>query len=178
MAALDTTTRPLVPASFPVGRAWFVACVLTGREAKVSAEIKSLGFSTYIPTERKKRCGKVLIAPLFPGYVFIKFDRERDDWGAIDHIDGVLGVLKNLDLPRRVADRDIARLQCAEAAGVFDYTRPAVNLSEGESVSILEGPFVGLIAKVRSASSKNRARILLEHLGTVEIDPCFLRKLD
>ena len=65
----------------------------------------------------------------------------------------------------------------AEDAGVFDYTTEKSPFEEGDLVEIMEGPFNGLIAKVLSAHPRKRAKLLLNTLGSLVQDPCFLRKI-
>lgn len=185
-AAAEMTERartsvppPVVPASFPLGRAWFVVCVLGRWEALARADIEALGFEVFCPIERKTKILRgrktEVTEPVFPGYLFASFDRERDSWGSIAAVDGVLDIIMNLGLPVRVPDAVIERLRNADAAGVFDA---ANKLSDNERVEIMEGPFAGLFARVKSASKKDRVKILLDCLGAIDIDPCFLRKAE
>lgn len=179
--ALASIAKPLVPASFPLGRAWFVVCVMGRNEHEIAREVDGFGFGAFYPVmsrSKVKRGRRVIINdPLFPGYLFAHFDREKDDWGKIEDINGVISILRNGLLPSRVPDNAIEHLRNAEAAGVFDYTKPGSAFREGESVEITEGPFAGLIAKVRAASPKKRVKILLDTFGKIEIDPGFLRKV-
>lgn len=170
---------PLIPASFQIGRAWFVACVFSRQELSVAADIKQLGFPVFCPMERKTRIlrGRRVETcnPVFGGYLFVSFDRERESWGSINAVDGVIEILRNGQIPSRVPDILIDRLKNLDAAGVFDA---ANQLQEGQSVEIMEGPFSGLIAKVKSATAKKRVKILLDFIGAITIDPCFLRRTD
>ncbi len=176
-ALAERAEQPLIPASFPLGRAWFVACVESRRETDAQATIRGLGFDVFCPMEAKTKrlrgrrveCREAV----FPGYLFVSFDRERDDWGAIADADGVMGILKNGQMPSRVHDIIIARLRNMDEAGVFDAGNA---LKEGQPVEIMEGPFAGLIARVKSATAKKRIKILLDHLGAIDIDPSFLRR--
>jgi transcription antitermination factor NusG len=114
---------------------------------------------------------------LFQGYAFARFDRERDDWGAIRTIDGVIDLYKRDSIPVRVPDLEVRTFQRAEAAGVFDLTSSAANFRTGDEVEIeAKGPFQGLVARIKSAKAKRRVEILLDTL-TMSIDPCYLRKV-
>lgn len=175
-------TKPLEPASFPLGRAWFLVCCFAGREDAVNTEIRKLGFETFLPRERKRQIVRgrrvVTLRSLFPGYLFASFDRTRDDWGAICAIDGVLDVYKRDSIPVRVPDVQIERFRNAESAGLFDYTHASANFTDGQLVEIEDGgPFHGMLARIKSASAKKRVKILLESLATITIDPAFLRKV-
>lgn len=171
------TETPILPASFPLGRAWFVAMVEPRREQFASREIERLGFGVFCPTESRQRVirGRKLwiTDPLFRGYLFVHFDRERDEWGLISAARGVIDILRNGLFPLQVPDREMKKLQDAVATGVFDIANTP---QPGEEVEITDGPFAGLIAKVKSAEPKKRAKILLAALGSIEIDLCFLRR--
>ena len=179
--ALASMVRPLVPASFPLGRAWFVAGVMGRQEAAAASDIRALGFDVFCPmqTRPKRERGRRVerSEPLFAGYIFASFDRELDDWGSILEVDGVMDILSNGQLPVRVPDVEIQRLRQAEQAGVFDFTSPASSLAIDERVEITEGPFAGLIGRVRKAAANKRVKILLDALGAVDVDPTFLRKV-
>ncbi len=168
--------RPPVPASFPIGQKWFVASVW--QDGKAVKEIRKLGFDVFSPTQgvvKITRGRKVLTnKPIFPGYLFVRFDREREDWGQINDINGVIGILDNMQIPCAIPDLVIERLRNWVDAGVFERES---SLQSGQAVEITEGPFMGLLAKVRSASPRKRARVVLDgFMAVIDIDTCFLRK--
>lgn len=189
----------LAPASFPLGRVWCIAVVEADRmqwsrwqrflglggsdTMECFAAERSLieaGFETYVPTERrmKIKLGRKVesVAALFGNYVFVRFDRERDSWPSSD-IDHIEGVLKVMGIPARVPDLFIETLQRAEQAGTFDYCAEKSPFKQGDSVEIMEGPFAGIIAKIKAARPRQKAKLLLQALGTIEIDPCFIQKI-
>lgn len=162
--------EPLVPASYPLGRAWYVFRSNIKCEFKAEAGIKALGFEPFIPRERKsviRRRRKVILeSPLFTGYGFVKFDVEREDWGNIKSVDGVDDILKNNDLPVRVPSHEIDKIKLAEKFGLFDRTKKPMPFNQGDDVEIGEGPFSGFIGKVMRARSGDRVDILLDFFGS------------
>jgi transcription antitermination factor NusG len=167
--------QPLIPASFPLGRRWYVAETFPKCEFEVESSLISKGFDAYAPRSRHFRWSKFSVRrrekiekPLFPGYTFVSFDVEKDEWWQPIHSsDGVRSVLSNNLIPSRVHSFAIDRLRRAEAAGMFDYTIPVSNFRPGDDVEIIEGPFAGLIAKIKSASVKKRVRIIM---GTLIVE--------
>lgn len=191
--------KTLFPISYPIGRAWYVLELrsyserldLYGRlefDAKtglfeIEKEIAKLGFDGYVPKEKRfiRRRGRQvkIINALIPGYAFVFFDADRDEWEKLLDIDGVIDVLQQNEIPVRIGGKDtgvIDRIRRAEMAGAFDYTIPTSAYGVGDRVEIKEGPFAGLIAKIKSATAKKRVKIIMDFFGTVEIDPCFLVK--
>lgn len=186
----------ICPASFPRGAAWFVALCSpaamrwNGRYFPAEHALEMLSFECYSPQETRKVLyrGKrvVRVRSLLGSYLFVRFDREADDWGQIrapdrdgyGGIDGIQGIIRNVSgMPMRVPDVDIVRLKRAEEAGAFDFSSGKSPFHPGDEVEIKEGPFSGLIAKVRSATAKKRVQLIIGALGSVEIDPAFLEKI-
>ena len=95
---------------------------------------------------------------MFQGYAFARFDRERDDWGRIGGIDGVLGIYRHENVPVAVPEAEVRTFQNAEEAGVFDLTSSAANFRQGDEVEIEQrGPFQGLVARIKSAKAKRQS---------------------
>ena len=176
-------SQSIIPASFQKGAAWFVVSVewakmrWNGDLFKVERDIRALGFQTFAPAQHQlkivRQRRRVLVTPAFGCYLFVRFDRELDDWGQILGVRGVYGVLSNAYMPMRIPDIVIERIRRAEQAGAFGLKA----LEPGTLVEIMEGPWSGFIAKVLAASPKKRAKLLLGSIGKLDIDPCFLRKV-
>jgi transcriptional antiterminator RfaH len=161
---------------------WYLVCCLSGREKHAADDIAhDLAFETFCPQLHRIKLVRGLrtrvVTALFQGYAFARFDRERDDWGRIGDIDGVMGIYRHENVPVAVPEAEVRTFQRAEAAGVFDLTSAHANFRQGDEVEIEQrGPFQGLIARIKSAKAKRRVEILLDTL-TMSIDPCYLRKV-
>lgn len=171
--------EPPVPMSFPLGRRWYVAECFSKQEFVAEESIKAKGFSAYTPKSRHFRKSEYstrrrekIERPLFPGYCFVAFDIEREEWrGALPLsvvrrrdeaiADGVRCLLSNNLIPVSVPRSTIERIIRAENAGAFDYTIPLSTFREGDDVEIADGPLRGMIAKIKSAKAKKRIRLLL-----------------
>src|SRR5271163_3401837 len=81
--------------SFPLrdGERWFVAQTLRHREQLARLHLGAQGFRSFLPrfhkTVRHARSLREVIAPVFPGYVFVVLDLERDRWRSINGTFGV-----------------------------------------------------------------------------------------
>lgn len=165
---------PLVPASFPLGKRWHVIYTNIRCESRAALGLKAKGFEVFYPTIRKRvrhaRYTNIVERPLFPRYLFVKFDLERDEWfHPIKTTDGVEDLLRNDNIPVRVADRELEPLITAFNSGEFDMTRKKPLISEfskGEVVRITGGPFMGFTAEVLAAmNDKRRAEVMMSFLG-------------
>ena len=161
---------------------WHLVCCLSGRERRAADDIAhDLAFETFCPQLHRIKLVRGVrarvVTTLFQGYAFARFDRDRDDWGRIQTVDGVMGIYKHENVPVAVPEAEVRTFQRAEAAGVFDLTSSAANFRQGDEVEIEQrGPFHGLVARIKSAKAKRRVEILLDTL-TMSIDPCYLRKV-
>jgi transcription antitermination factor NusG len=161
---------------------WFLVCCLSGHERRAADDIAhDLQLETFCPQLHRIKLVRGVrarvVSALFQGYAFARFDRDRDDWGAIRAIDGVIDLYKRDSIPVLVPEIEVRTFQRAEAAGVFDLTSTAANFRQGDEVEIEQrGPFQGLVARIKSAKAKRRVEILLDTL-TMSIDPCYLRKV-
>lgn len=179
---------PLIPASFQIGRRWYVVYTNIRCEARANMGLKAKGFDTFYPIIRKKqrhaRYTVVVERPLFVRYLFVRFDIERDEWfHPIMTTDGVEDLIRNDTIPVRIADSDLARIISAFRAGDFDLTRKRAisEFEEGEIVRIGDGVFSGFNARVVAAMpDKQRAEVLLSFLGRsskIALDYSQLEKL-
>jgi transcriptional antiterminator RfaH len=173
-AAVDS--EPLTPASFPAGERWHVVYTNIKCEFRANMGLKAKGFETFLPCVRKKirhaRYTQTVDRPLFPRYLFVRFDIEKDEWfHPIKSTDGVEDLIRNGNIPVRVRDEELAPLVTAYQAGDFDMTRRRPVMSEfavGEVVRITGGPFMGFNAEVLAAmGDKRRAEVMLHFLGRV-----------
>jgi transcription antitermination factor NusG len=166
--------RATLPASFPMGRRWYVVRTNIKCEERAELGLKALHFSpdVYIPKERKtviRHRRKVDVeTAVFGRYVFVQFDINAEPWGAIKHVDGVELLVVNNNVPSAVPDAVIERLRIAEGLGLFDdkTRRASRTIVEGELVEIEEGPFAGFVGKALKLRSQGRVEMLLNLLGT------------
>lgn len=147
---------------------WYVAETQPRKEALAALHLGRQSFDFFLPryrkTRRHARKFDTVLAPLFPGYIFVRFDREQSSWRSIN---GTFGVRRLLcgeggalqSMPSRVVEA----LQARCKGGVFEPANDS--LRPGEQVRILQGPFTDLIAKVKSLDDRGRVALLLDVLG-------------
>lgn len=173
-AARALTERALASVRPPAvapreGLGWFVVYTQIKCEVRARMGIEAKGIRSYLPmtskTRKYRNITETIKRPVFTRYLFVQFDPAAPGWrDAIESVDGVDELLSNDMKPMRVPAAVIEAVQRAEANGVFDMTRKCA-FKIGEKVRIAEGPFMGFIGRVRSASANKRAGILLEFMG-------------
>src|SRR5881227_2534931 len=85
--AIDT-----MPRTISSGR-WFLVHARPHCESKAQLNLRAQGFRTYLPqiqkTVRHARQLRTVQAPLFPRYLFVILDLERDPWLSVRSTIGV-----------------------------------------------------------------------------------------
>jgi transcriptional antiterminator RfaH len=149
--------------------AWYVARTHTHAETKALANLVAQGYEVYLPlcqrwvTHARRR--EVARRPLFPSYLFVRFDIEHTRWRSIMSTIGVAYLICQGDLPTRVAEGIVEAIKTAQGDGLFDYTHAAAQLQPGDKVRVASGPFANLIGQFQSTVANDRIRVLLEILG-------------
>jgi len=155
------------------GFGWFVVYTHAKCEARAEAGIKGLGYSTYLPMEKRwirhARYKRAEERPLLARYLFVGFDPLEKPWSPIRQVQGVCDLVLADGAPKRMGPRDVAMvaaLKASQMVGAFDQTRAVERMCAGDSVEVVAGPFSGFIGQLQSAdNAQARAEILVSFLG-------------
>ena len=147
---------------------WFLAHTLPKSEWRAELHLGAQGFRTYLPkiqkTIRHARQLKTIRAPLFPRYLFVILDLERDRWLSVRSTFGVSHLITSWDgrpvaVPIGIVESLIERSET-------DLTRLDSGLVKGQQVRILYGPFADFVGKLDRLDTAGRVKVLLEMMGT------------
>jgi len=146
---------------------WFILQYKTNSHHQARKNLTRQGFETFLPlhdtTSRKSSRFINTSRPLFPGYMFIKFDRTGSKWHKIDNTYGVSrlvifnSILKSI--PTRFVDSLMKRYDLS------GKLLPIKKLKKGAQVTISTGPFADFIATVEKYESDHRIWILMDLMG-------------
>jgi transcriptional antiterminator RfaH len=148
---------------------WFLVHTLSKNERKAEWHLGAQGFRTYLPQIRKTirhaRKLSTVQAPLFPGYLFVVLDLERDRWLSVRSTIGVARLFTHRDgrpipVPGGIVESLIARTD-------GKLTRLDAGLVKGQHVRILSGPFADLLGTLERLDEAGRVQVLLQMMGTV-----------
>ncbi|MBK8631858.1 MAG: transcriptional activator RfaH [Sphingomonadales bacterium] len=147
---------------------WYVAETQPRKEALAALHLGRQSFDFFLPRYRKARRHArkfdTVLAPLFPGYVFVRFDREQANWRSINGTFGIRRLLCGEDgMLQPMPTRVVQALQARCNGDIFDASLDS--LKPGEKVRILHGPFADLIAQVKSLDDRGRVALLLDIMG-------------
>ena len=156
------------PRALAGGERWFLAHTLPKSEWKAELHLGAQGFRSYLPQIRKTirhaRQLKTVEAPLFPRYLFIILNLDRDRWLSVGSTVGVSRLLTTRDgrpipVPAGIVESLIERSET-------NLTRLDAGLVKGQQVRILSGPFADFVGTLERLDEAGRVKVLLEMMGT------------
>ncbi|RMF84528.1 MAG: transcriptional activator RfaH [Nitrospinota bacterium] len=148
---------------------WYVIRTKPHQEEIALLNLQNMSVEVYYPRlkERKviRRKQREVIGPLFPGYLFGRFDLSTQ-YHSVKYARGVRNVVAFGGIPTPIDDTVIASIRAREQEeGIIVLHQPP--LQPGEAVEILDGPFKGLVAIFeRELSGQQRVQLLLDILAT------------
>jgi transcription antitermination factor NusG len=152
---------------------WFALQVRTRQEAGVAQQLNGQGYERFLPLYKlRKRWSdriKEVDAPLFPGYLFCRFNPQ--DRLPILKTPGVIQIVGFNNGPAVVDEAEIQSIQTLVAEGVPHQPWPF--LAAGDRVRIESGPLLGLEGILIDVKRSHRLILsvtLLQRSVAVEID--------
>jgi transcription antitermination factor NusG len=134
--------------------AWYALTVRPQHERAVELALATRGLTPYLPVFETVRKWsdrfKKLVVPLFPGYIFCRFDTSSRV--QVLKTPGVISIVSTGQTPTPVPDAQVEAVQRMLASG--SPVEPWTYLKEGERVRIEEGPMAGIegiLLEVRDA---------------------------
>lgn len=159
---------PLDPPNVSSPVNWYCLHTKPIKEAQVASFCTAqLGLETYFPRLRQhrtiRRKQRVVIGPLFPRYLFCRFD-ARLLYRAVRYAPDVITVISAGSAPAVVEDALIESLrQWTGPENDILTLKPA--MQAGDAVEIVAGPMQGLSGIILSESNdRNRVKLLLSFL--------------
>jgi transcription antitermination factor NusG len=160
---------------------WYALQVWVRKEGLIATQLESQGFECFLPKYKSLRewsdRTKEVEQPLFPGYVFCRFDYTQRR--PIVVTPGVLQVVGCGRTPLAVEDREIEAIQTAMASGIA--TQPWPYLEVGERVRIHSGKLSGLEGILINFKGNHRVVLsvsLLQRSVALEVDLAWVMSLE
>jgi len=184
-AAEAEETAPEAPADQPDdGRAWFVVHSYSGYENKVkhnlehrieSMNMQDRIFQVVVPTEEeieiKEGYRRKTKKRVFPGYVLVQMVMNEESWYVVRNTPGVTGFVGSGTKPTSLRPEEVAKIfQRME----MEAPKIKVGFREGQTVRIVDGPFVDFVGVVESLNlEKGKVTVMVAFFGRetpVELD--------
>jgi len=151
---------------------WYVVQVKTREEEKTGLRLTHQGYRVYLPltlADRRRRQNGTI--PLFPGYLFCRMQKWRDNFHPVSKTPGVLKIVRmspeekdgiRYVMPTPVPDNLIDALKQLETDQGIHMTDH--DYKEGERIRILSGPLKDREAIV-TGTAQERIDALMEIMG-------------
>jgi len=161
-----------------VNKSWYVIHTYSGFEQKVkisleeqferSSSREALG-EIIIPVEDvvevRKGKKKVSSRKFFPGYILISVDMSRDIWYMIKNTAKVTGFLGSGGKPVPLSEDEVKTIK-GQISGETSQPKPKFSFEKGESVRVVEGPFINFNGTVDEVNqSKGKVRVMVSIFG-------------
>jgi transcription termination/antitermination protein NusG len=153
---------------------WYVVHSYAGYENRVKqnleTRIQSLNMEDFIfqievpmeeAVEVKNGQRKKVKRNKFPGYVLVRMELTPDSWGAVRNTPGVTGFVGNAHEPFPLTTDEVAKILLADEPQI-DGSQKAplevkvLDFEEGDSVTIIDGPFATLQATINEINADSQ----------------------
>jgi transcription termination/antitermination protein NusG len=165
---------------------WYVVHTYSGYENKVKTaleeKVRALGLEdritdVLIPSESVVELVKgerrTSSRKFFPGYILVHMDLDDQTWHVVKSTPKVTGFIGSRTEPAVIPDEDVDKIKGQMAEG-HEKPRPKYSFEKGDSVRVVDGPFInfnGTVEEVRP--DKGKLRVLVSIFGRptpVELD--------
>ena len=150
-----------------MSKEWFILQFKPNSHHQASKNLNRQGFETFLPlhdtTSRKASRFITTNQPLFPGYMFITFDKAESKWHKINNTYGVSRLVTFNAILKPIPTTFVNNLMKRyESSGKL---LPIKKLKKGDRVKVLKGPFANFIATVETYETDQRIWILMDLMG-------------
>ena len=152
---------------------WYGVRTRANHERTAATVLEAKGYEQYLPSYKVRRrwSDRIVetILPLFPGYVFCRFDLL--DRLSVVTTPGVVSILGFGNEPAAIPEEEIAAIETVLRSGMAAEPHPF--LREGQRIRVNRGALEGLEGILIKKKSKCRIAVsitLLQRSVTVEVD--------
>jgi transcriptional antiterminator RfaH len=150
-----------------MSKEWFILQLKSNSHDRAKKNLTRQGFETFLPlhdtTSRKLSRFIDTSKPLFPGYMFIRFDRAESEWHKINNTYGVSRLITFNSILKSIPTRFVDNLM--KRYDLSGKLLPIQKLKKGDQVKVLTGPFANFIATVEKYEADQRIWILMDLMG-------------
>lgn len=160
------------------GRRWYVVRVQSGREETVKdgllRRVRAMGLETKIsnvivPTEKvtEIRSGRKSVREkkLYPGYIMIEMEQDKDAWFLVRETPGI-GDFLGLKEPIPMAEHEVTKMLVDQSSSEEDRPKIKIEVQKGDSVRVKDGPFENFDGVVEEVDAKNgRVKVAITVFG-------------
>ncbi len=168
-------SEPCVPLSIPRTHAaaapqpgsWYAVWTHSHCEQLAHDQLAQKGFAALLPKidvwSRRRGVRRLVRAPMFPGYLFLRHAMDKSAYVEISKVRGVVRVLgERWDRLTTIPEDDIRAIETVSAS--HEPVLPYPYLKEGQRARITGGPLAGVEGILVEARAKQGLLVLSVHL--------------
>ncbi|TKB46470.1 hypothetical protein FCL40_17915 [Ferrimonas sediminicola] len=148
---------------------WYLFRTKARCELQAEQHLGCLGYQVYLPaiptTASQQSVNR--LSPLFPGYIFVRFDPFSESVGRILSLSTISQAVKTCGalVPVELALVRELRNRCATVVQSPSKT----TFCPGDAVTVKDGPFAQIDAIFHETVGSKRCKLLLDMLGKVQV---------
>ena len=150
-----------------MSREWFILQLKPNSHHQATKNLNRQGFETFLPlhetTSRKVSRFISTAKPLFPGYMFIKFDVIDTKWHKINNTYGVSRLVTFNSILKPIPTSFVHNLMLLY--DVSGNLLPIKKFKKGDLVKVTKGPFSNFIANIEKYETDQRIWVLMDLMG-------------
>ena len=147
-----------------MSKEWFILQFKSNSHHLAAKNLNRQGFETFLPLHEttSRRLSRFINTskPLFPGYMFIRFDKAESEWHKINSTYGVSRLITFNSILKSIPTTFVDHLK--KRYDLSGKLIPIQKLKKGDQVTVLKGPFANFIATVEKYESDQRIWILMD----------------
>ena len=150
-----------------MSKEWFILQFKSNSHYLATKNLNRQGFETFLPlhdtTSRRTSRFINTSKPLFPGYMFIRFDKAESEWHKINNTYGVSRLITFNSILKSIPTIFVDHLM--KRYDLSGKLLPIQKLKKGDQVTVFKGPFANFIATVEKYEADQRIWILMDLMG-------------
>jgi len=147
LSTVEIARRAPLPAADAAAGSWYALWTHSHCEQLVHDQLAQQGFAPFLPTvelwSRRRGTRHLLTAPMFPGYLFLRHQMDKESYVRILRVRGLARVLgERWDRLAVIPESEMNPVRAAVAAKC--RMMPFPYLREGQRARIVRGPLAGI----------------------------------
>ncbi|MBP5521446.1 MAG: UpxY family transcription antiterminator [Bacteroidales bacterium] len=163
----------MTPSSSASSRHWYVGCVRSCQEKKVSESLSRMGVEHYLPLRREihkwSDRRKVVECLVLPRFIFVRCT-DKDRVEILLREQRIWRFLPSEGKAAVVRDEEMETFRRMVQDGPSPVRLSGESLSPGDRVRVIDGPLTGLECELVSIASGRCLAVRLGALGTATMD--------
>ena len=168
---------------------WYVIHTYSGYEDRVktnlehrieSMDVGDKIFQVVVPTEDEMEIKdgqrRTVARKIFPGYIMVEMIMDEESWHVVRNTPGVTGIVSTQDDKGRIEPVSLDEEEVKSILKQMEAKIPRVKVGfdRGQSIRIIDGPFIDFIGVVDDLNEeKGKVKVLVSFFGRetpVELD--------